>query len=44
MDDIFDAISLSEALLAVGAAGVVVVGIALAFKAMGLSKRAIRHA
>lgn len=44
MTEIFAAIDLADALTAVSAAGVVVIGLALAFKAMGLSKRAIHKA
>lgn len=44
MTEIFAAVDLDAALTAVGAALVVVIGIALTFKATGLGKRAIKHA
>lgn len=44
MTEILAAVDLSAAVTAIGAALVVVIGIALAFKATGLGKRAIRHA
>lgn len=44
MEEILAAVDLSSVLTFAGAAGVVVIGIALAFKGMDLGKRAVRKA
>jgi hypothetical protein len=44
MADIFAAVDLSDVVLFVTSAGVVIVGIALAFKGIALGKRAIKGA
>jgi hypothetical protein len=44
MDAILAAVDLSAVAVFVGAAGVLVVGIALAFKGIGLAKRAVKAA
>lgn len=41
MDAIFAAVDLSGVATFVGAAGVIIVGVALAYKAIGLAKRAV---
>jgi hypothetical protein len=44
MTDIFAAVDLTGIATFVGAAGVLVIGVALAFKAIGLGKRTVRSA
>lgn len=44
MADILEAVDLSSVVTFVGTSGVVIVGIALAFKAISLAKRAVNRA
>lgn len=44
MADIFSAVDLSSVVAFIGATGVVVIGIALAYKAITLGKRAVNKA
>lgn len=44
MADIFTAVDLSSVATFVGGAGVLIVGVALAYKGIGLAKRAINKA
>jgi hypothetical protein len=44
MSDIFAAVDLSSVATFVGTAGVVIIGIALAYKAISLGKRAVNKA